>query len=95
PLVEYAEEHEKFPQELFRKAGDLGYLCMRYPEEYGGAGAGKVTECIYVEELHKICVGIGGALMAQGSLATAAIFLRGTEQQKREYLVPAIKGDAR
>ncbi len=92
PLVEYAEEHEKFPQELFRKAGDLGYLCMRYPEEYGGAGARKVTECIYVEELHKICVGIAGGLMAQGSLATAAIFLRGTERQKQEYLVPAIKG---
>jgi len=92
PLVEEAEEHEKFPQHLFPLAGDLGYLCIRYPEEYGGAGVGKVTECVYVEELHKICVGIAGALMGQGSLATAAIFQRGTEQQKQDYLVPAIKG---
>jgi alkylation response protein AidB-like acyl-CoA dehydrogenase len=92
PLVEEAEEKEKFPQELFPKAGDLGYLCVRYPEEYGGPGVGKVTECIYVEELHKVCVGIAGGLMVQGSLATYPIFDMGTEAQKQEYLVPAIKG---
>ena len=63
PLVEEAEEKEKFPRHLFPKAGDLGYLCVRYPEEYGGPGVGKVTECIYTEELHKICVGIAGGLM--------------------------------
>jgi len=92
PLVEEAEEREKFPKHLFPMAGDLGYLGIRYPEEYGGAGAGKVTECVYVEELHKICVGIAGALMVQSSLATSAIYLKGTERQKRDYLVPAIKG---
>ena len=73
PLVEEAEEKEKFPRHLFPKAGDLGYLCVRYPEEYGGPGVGKVTECIYTEELHKVCVGIAGGLMVQGSLATFPI----------------------
>ncbi|MDP2659178.1 MAG: acyl-CoA dehydrogenase family protein [Dehalococcoidia bacterium] len=92
PLVEEAEEHEKFPRQLFPKAGSLGYLCIRYPEEYGGPGVGKITECIYTEELHKVCVGIAGGLMVQGSLATAPIFMNGTEQQKQDYLVPAIQG---
>ncbi len=93
PLVEEAEEHEKFPRQLFPKAGALGYLCVRYPEEYGGAGVGKITECIYTEELHKVCVGIAAGLMVHGSLGTAPIFLNGTEQQKKDYLIPAIKGE--
>src|SRR3990170_6695382 len=92
PLVEEAEEHEKFPRQLFPKAGSLGYLCIRYPEEYGGPGVGKITECIYTEELHKVCVGIAGGLMVQGSLATFPIYQMGTEKQKQDYLVPAIKG---
>ncbi|MDO8691942.1 MAG: acyl-CoA dehydrogenase family protein, partial [Dehalococcoidia bacterium] len=58
----------------------------------GGPGVGKITECIYTEELHKVCVGIAGGLMVQGSLATAPIFMNGTEQQKQDYLVPAIQG---
>lgn len=92
PLVEEAEAQERFPQQLFPLAGDLGYLCIRYPAEYGGRGLSKVAECIYVEELHKVCVGIASSLMVHGSLATVPIFLDGTEEQRQEYLPPAIKG---
>ncbi|MDP2725994.1 MAG: acyl-CoA dehydrogenase family protein [Dehalococcoidia bacterium] len=95
PLVEEAEEHEKFPMQLFKKAGDLGYLCIRHPQEYGGAGVGKITETLYVEELHKICVGIASGLMVHGSLGSGPIAAIGTEEQKQEYLVPAIKGEKR
>jgi butyryl-CoA dehydrogenase len=91
PLVDEAEEKEKFPVELFPKMGKLGYLGIRYPEEYGGAGVDKVTECIYVEELHRICSGIAAGLLT-GSLACDPIFYFGSEEQKQEYIVPTIKG---
>jgi butyryl-CoA dehydrogenase len=92
PLVEEAEEKEKFPIELFQKAGRLGYLGMRYPPEYGGAGADKVTECIFIEELHRVCSGITSVLLA-GTLSCDPIFHFGREDQKQKYLVPAIKGE--
>ena len=58
PLVEEAEAHQKFPVHLFRRMGELGYLCIRYPLEIGGGGADKVIECILAEELNRICAGL-------------------------------------
>jgi len=93
PLVEAAEENQKFPVQLFRRMGELGYLCIGYPEKYGSAGVDKITECIYMEELNRVNAGISSAIMVQGGLATGPIYEFGTEEQKQRYLVPAIKGE--
>ncbi|MBI5966680.1 MAG: acyl-CoA dehydrogenase family protein [Deltaproteobacteria bacterium] len=93
PLVEQAEEEERFPVELFPKMGKLGYLGVRYPEVYGGAGADKISECIWAEELFRICRGIGTSLFAHSHLGTFPIFAFGTEEQKGRFLLPAIKGE--
>ena len=93
PLVDDAEKNEKFPRELLPKLGELGYLGVVYPIEYGGAGAGKVEECIFVEELGRVCVGITGGVMIQSGMATSSIFDYGSDYLKQEYLVPAIKGN--
>ena len=92
PLVEKAEEEEEFPLELFPKMGKLGYLGMRYPEKYGGAGADRITECICMEEIGKVCIGIASGILVQSGLGTSSIYDYGTEEQKQIYLVPAIKG---
>ena len=93
PLVDEAEAREEFPFPLFKKLGSLGFLCCRYPERYGGAAADKVCECLYMEELNRVCCGIASSLLAQATLATSPIFDFGTEEQKEKYLVPAIQGD--
>jgi len=93
PLVEQAEEEEKFPIELMPKMGRLGYLCPRYPVEYGGGGMGRIGECILLEEVGKVCFGIATALDMQFGLGTAALFGHGNEEQKEKYLMPAIKGE--
>lgn len=92
PLVDEAERKEKFPVSLFPKMGKLGYLCPKYPSEYGGGGLGKIGDCLLVEEMARVCVGISAALIVQSGLATASIFFHGTEQQKKKYLIPAITG---
>jgi len=92
PLVEEAEESGKFPKQLFSMMGEQGFLCPRYPEELGGGGADKITECIMIEELNRVNPGIAAALMAQAGLATQPIFRFGSEEQKQKYLIPAIKG---
>lgn len=93
PLVDHAEETGKFPVELFRKAGEMGLLCIRYPLELGGGGADKVSECILAEALNRVCAGIGAGLMVQGGLATNPIYEFGSDELKQKYLHPAITGE--
>lgn len=92
PLVDAAEVNEEFPIELFRKAGDLGYLCVSHPKEYGALGLSKICEGISIEEMARISVGLTSALMVQGGIATSLICEYGSKEQKQEYLIPAIKG---
>jgi len=92
PLVDEAEAKEQFPVQLFPRMGELGYLCLGYPAEYGAGEMGMIGECIVIEEIAKIAAGIAGGLMVQGGIATEAVLVHGTEEQKQKYLVPAIKG---
>lgn len=93
PLVEEAEETETFPLELFPKMATLGYLCPRYPEQYGGAGIDKISEVLMREELSRISQGIASSWSAHSHLGTYPIFKWGSEQQKQTFLVPAIRGE--
>jgi len=90
PLVEEYERKETFPVQLFPILGAECLLCVRCPKEYSGPGLNKVSECITVEELNRICVGIGAGIMVQGGLATDPILHYGSEELKRKYLSPAV-----
>lgn len=93
PLVEEYERKETFPVHLFRILGAEHLLCLRCPREYGGPGLDKISECIAVEELNRICVGIGAGIMVQGGLATDPILHYGSDELKRSYLGPAARGE--
>jgi len=73
--------------------GEQGFLCPRYPVELGGGGGDKITECIMVEELNRVCPGFAAALMAQSGLATQPIYRYGSEELKQKFLIPALKGE--
>ncbi|MFP4085259.1 MAG: acyl-CoA dehydrogenase family protein [Desulfobacteraceae bacterium] len=93
PLVDEAEENNVFPKQLFKKMGEQGFLCPRYPLEMGGGGGDKITECIMVEELNYVNAGIAASLMAQSGLATQPIYNYGSGEQKEQFLIPAIRGE--
>jgi butyryl-CoA dehydrogenase len=93
PLVEESERKEAFPVQLFPILGAEHLLCLRCPKKYGGPGLDKISECITVEELNRICVGIGASIMVQGGLATDPILHFGSEELKRRYLSPAVRGE--
>ena len=92
PLVEDAEKNELFPVELFPKLGEMGLLGIVFPEEYGGVGLDKITDCIFSEEMGKINAGIAMCVNAHTSLSMFPIYKFGTEEQKKKYLVPGIEG---
>lgn len=93
PLVDEYEEKQTFPIQLFRTLGNYQLLLVKCPKEYGGPGLDKISECILTEELNRICVGIGAGIMVHGGLATDPILRHGSEEMKRRYLPPAVRGE--
>lgn len=93
PNIEKWEEEEIFPAELFPKAGALGFIGTGYPEEYGGLGADKFFDAIFTEETARVAAGISASLFVQSSIGTFPIFKLGSEEQKKKYLAPAIRGE--
>ena len=93
PRVEEAERTERTPLDLFKAAGAAGFLGIRYPEELGGSGASCLAEVILREEMGYVCSGLAAALSVSSHLGTYPIHAFGTEEQKRSYLVPVLKGE--
>ncbi len=92
PLVEDAENNEKFPIEIFPKLGEMGFLGISFPEEYGGVDLDKITECIFAEEMGRINAGIAMCVNAHTSLSMIPILKNGNDAQKEKYLIPGIEG---
>jgi acyl-CoA dehydrogenase len=95
PHVEEWEDARGFPNELFLRAGELGFLGLKYPEELGGQGGDHVHDAVWIEELSRAGAGggIAAGLGAQTGIATPPIFNFGTPEQHRRWLVPAIRGE--
>ncbi|MBI3271978.1 MAG: acyl-CoA dehydrogenase family protein [Planctomycetes bacterium] len=93
PRAAQIDREEKIPNELLRQAAELGLFGVSFPEEYGGAGAGKIGYCIAVEELAHGCNSLTTTIGASQSIGAMAIYLDGSEEQKQRYLVPLAKGE--
>jgi acyl-CoA dehydrogenase len=89
------EEQRGFPDELFRRCGELGFLGLKYPEEYGGQGGDYVHNAVWIEELAYSGAGggVSAGLGAHSEIATPPIWKFGTTEQKERWLVPAIRGE--
>ncbi len=94
PNADAWEEERFFPNWVFQRLGELGYLGLHFPEEYGGGGGDYFTNVVLMEELAKCgSFGVNTGVAVQIGMATPPILAFGTEEQKQRYLVPAIKGE--
>ncbi len=91
--VKSMEESDRFPLEIFRKLGEVGFLGAPFPEEYGGAGADFTSFCIFVEEIGRISAAVAVNVLLHTLMGAGPIFFVGSEAQKREHFVPAIRGE--
>lgn len=95
-IVPNVEEWEVsgFPNEIFKKMGEMGFFGVCYPEKYGGSGLDYFAAMAVTEEV--VASGSGGLAMAfnvHSLMATNPILKFGTEDQLRNYLTPSIKGE--
>lgn len=87
------DENERFDRELmFDKVAELGLAGIVFPEEYGGAGGDYISYAIAVEELSRVCASTGVTLSAHLSLGANPVWMFGTEEQKKNFLIPMAEG---
>ena len=86
PVVMEYDEAQKFPMEIMKQLGELGFLGILVPEEFGGAGLGYIEYALIIEELSKVDPSIGLSVAAHNGLCTNHINFFGNESQKKKYL---------
>ncbi|HWR70311.1 MAG TPA: acyl-CoA dehydrogenase family protein [Dehalococcoidia bacterium] len=92
PVAAQVDEEEKFPAENVRKMAELGLMGVSIAEEYGGSGGDSMHLVIATEEIARACASTSTIFLASLSLACYPIYLFGTEEQKRRFVVPVAKG---
>jgi acyl-CoA dehydrogenase len=94
PKAQEYEDAHWFPNEVFLRLAEMGYLGLKFEERYGGEGGGYLADAVFTEELsHCGSGGLAAGIGAHTSIAMAPIWKFGTEDQKQRYLVPGIRGE--
>jgi isovaleryl-CoA dehydrogenase len=93
PRAADIEKADDFPEDLWRKMGDLGVLGITVEEEYGGAGMGYLEHVVAVEEMSRASAAVGLSYGAHSNLCVNQLRLNGTEEQKQKYLPKLISGE--
>ncbi len=87
------DETAKFPFDIYKEMVESGLVALPYPEEYGGAGADPVTECILVEELSRVDLSCALACLVN-TLGSKPIMLGASEEQKQKYIPSITSGES-
>ena len=94
PLAEEVDAKNEFPNELWKKFGDMGLLGITVPEEYGGSDMGYLAHCIAMEEISRASASIGLSYGAHSNLCVNQVKLNGSEEQKAKYLPGLLSGES-
>ncbi len=92
PQARENQEKGIFPEDIVKKAGELGLMGVAYPPEYGGAGMDFVSYMLAIEQISRYCASTGVIVSAHSSLCVDPIFRFGTEEQKKKYMPDLCQG---
>jgi alkylation response protein AidB-like acyl-CoA dehydrogenase len=82
-----------FPDEVFHRAGDLGFLGLAFPESAGGQGGDYWAQVVFLEEVGRVSQAMAMVLSVQTDMATPPILEFGTAEQVDRWLKPALRGE--
>jgi len=92
PVVDEHERERRFPSEIVRRLGEMGWLGIPIPEDEGGAGLDSLAYAIAIEEIGRVWGSLGLIVAAHTSLGCGPIHIAGTPEQKERFLRPLASG---
>jgi len=93
PIAAEIDEEGRFPAETVVKMGELGFMGIEIPEEWGGTGLDTLSYVLAMIEISKACASHGAIMSVNNSLVCHGLHIFGTERQKQEFLVPLASGE--
>ena len=93
PIAAEFDESGNFPSETIKKMGEMGFMGIEVPEEYGGAGMDTLAYVLALEEICKADASHGTIMSVNNSLFNYAFMNFGTEEQKQKFMMPVAKGE--
>jgi alkylation response protein AidB-like acyl-CoA dehydrogenase len=93
PIAPEIDEEGRFPSETIKKMGELGFMGIEIPEEWGGTGMDTLSYVLAMVEISKACASHGAIMSVNNSLVCHGIYHFGTERQKEAFLVPLASGE--
>jgi len=93
PVADRHNREGKFPREIVKKLGKMGFLGMIVPEQYGGSNAGNLALVLALEEINRVCASTGVTMSVQNSLVQGPIVHWANEDLKRRYLPRLATGE--
>jgi alkylation response protein AidB-like acyl-CoA dehydrogenase len=94
PIAAEFDESGDFPHQTIKKMGEMGFMGIEVPEEYGGAGMDTMAYVLALEEICKVDAAHGPIMSVNNSLFCNGIQKFGTEAQKQKFIVPVASGEA-
>ena len=93
PIAKDLDIEARFPWEVVEKMGKLGYFGIQVPREFGGAGMDALSYVIVIEEISRVCAGLGLCLTVHYGVGIYPIMVFGTDEQKEKWIPQLARGE--
>ena len=93
PIAKEIDQEARFPWEVVEKMGRLGYFGIQVPKGLGGAELDSMSYAIIIEEISRVCAGLGLCVTVHNSVAVYPILAFGSAEQKQEWIPPLARGE--